>query len=135
MRDYRSEADRTEDIVELIRFHQVKHPGTLFTHTFVQNAVVGRYGVSGTLVRKYIRHAIVAGQLSELRPSYDGSIGGLFIITGSPVYISPVKPEVCYKLSRTRLAVEHPRQLALIATPERIASALQPFVPETGEGG
>lgn len=133
MRDYRSEASRIDDIISLITAHQDRNPEALFTHTYIQDRMEVQYSISGTLIRKYIRRAILRGQLGELRPSYDGSIGGLFILSGSPVYIHPVKAEISYTLTNDRPESDHPRQLALIATPERLTAVLERFVVVDGQ--
>ena len=122
------ETTRIEHIINLIDEFQDRVPGTLLTHTFVWTAIEHRYGVSGTLVRKYIRHAIRRGLLTELRPSYDGSIGAVEIITGNPVYITSVKSDARYALVSEPSGADHQRQLALIGTPECVRSVLAPFI-------
>lgn len=122
-----SEETRVDQIIGVIEDLQDEIPGTLLTHTFIQSVVERRYRISGTLVRKYIRHALVRGYLSELRPSYDGSIGAVEIVTGNSVYISPVKSEVRYALVPGPTGTDHSRQLALVGTPECVRNVLEPF--------
>lgn len=123
-----SEEIRVDQIIGMIDELQDMVPGTLLTHTFVQATVERRYEISGTLVRKYIRHALVRGLLSELRPSYDGSVGAVEVVTGNPAYIAPVMSEIRYVLAPEAAGTGHSRQLALIGTPECVRLALGPFM-------
>lgn len=129
VRDYMSQETRIGHILDMIEDYEEQFPGTLLTHTFIQEQMEMRHGVSGTLIRKYIRHAIMRGLLVELRPSYDGSIGGIQIVTGNPVYIACVKPDVRYRLAGERDEETQLRQLALLGTPQRAENVLRQFIP------
>lgn len=129
MGDYMSAETRIRHIIDLVRELEGKEPGTLLTGTYIQDRMETRYDVTGTLIRKYIRHAIIDGLLGELRPSYDGSIGGIRIVTGNPAFISCVEPDVRYRLASEPDEYTHPRQLALIGTPDRVESVLRVFAP------
>jgi hypothetical protein len=120
---------RIQHIIDLLAEREAMAEGTLLTHTFVQSEMERLYGVSGTLIRKYIRHALMRGLLTELRPSYDGSIGGIAIVTGNPVYIEAVRAGVRYRLTDAPGEMDHPRQLALLSTPMAAKAALYPFMP------